>query len=188
MRKNLLMLFASAVALAAVPAFAQNASPKMLASVPQAVAPGCGAKSVKFEVKTEKGQHPFPDPATGKALVYFIEDDSQYHASPKPTMRAGVDGQWMGATHGSSYFYFEVTPGGHHLCTNWGILGRTAYPSALRFTAEAGKSYFFRVQNTWIYPKDANTAIDKSEFKPIEPDQGEVLASQFKFAISHVRR
>src|SRR5690348_890981 len=62
MRKNLLMLFASTFALAAVPAFAQNASPKMLASVPQAVAPGCGANNIKFAVKTQRGQQPFPDP------------------------------------------------------------------------------------------------------------------------------
>jgi len=95
----LLCLFAS-------PAFAQSA-----AGV--AVAPGCGASDVSFSVETDKNQHPFAKPDVGKALVYFVEDDSDFNAVGKPTVRAGLDGAWVGATHGSSYFYFPVDPGEH---------------------------------------------------------------------------
>ena len=64
----LLFLFAS-------PVFAQSA-PAV------AVAPGCGASNVNFSVKTDKNQHPFPQADAGKALVYFVEDDSEFNASP----------------------------------------------------------------------------------------------------------
>jgi hypothetical protein len=56
------------------------------------MAPGCGAFSVTFSVKTNKNQHPFAQPDAGKALVYFVEDDSNFNATPKPTVRAGLDG------------------------------------------------------------------------------------------------
>lgn len=102
MRTKLLMLPAAIFALAAMPAFAQGTPSNTPSSVPQASTPGCGANDVEFAVKTDKKQHPFPQAPDGKALVYFFEDDTQYGASPKPTMRAGVDGEWLGATHGTS--------------------------------------------------------------------------------------
>jgi hypothetical protein len=42
---------------------------------------------------------PPSQPESGKALVYFIEDDSTFNSSPKPTTRAGIDGNWVGVTH-----------------------------------------------------------------------------------------
>jgi len=65
-------------------------------------------------VKTEKGQHP-AQPNAEKELVYIIEDDSDFGSFPKPTTRIGVDGNWVGATHGNPKFSFFVDPGIHHL-------------------------------------------------------------------------
>lgn len=91
--------------LLASPTFAQD---KLADTV---LAPGCGAEDAKFDVKTLKHQHPVTQPDGEKALVYFIEDDSENDSIFKPTIRAGLDGGWVGATHGSSYFYFSVAPG-----------------------------------------------------------------------------
>ena len=68
-------------------------------------ASGCGEPKTKFEVKMEKSQHP-PQTDAGKALVYFIENDSQFDSFPSPTTRMGIDGEWVGATHGNSYFTY----------------------------------------------------------------------------------
>jgi hypothetical protein len=132
--------------LLASPAFAQS----KLAD--KAVAPGCGAEDAKFEVKTDKAQHPITQPGAGKALVYFVEDDTEFGSFPKPTTMAGLDGKWVGATHGNSYFSFSVDPGQHHVCASWQttvIVGQGRKTAAAHFTAEPGGVYFFRVKNTW---------------------------------------
>src|SRR5258708_28236012 len=81
-------------------------------------APGCGERKTKFEVKTEKSQHPAPTDA-GRALVYFIENDSQFDSFPSPTTRIGVDGEWVGATHCNSFFYSFFNPAVTPLFVSW---------------------------------------------------------------------
>jgi len=146
-------------------------------------APGCGAENTKFDVRTAKGQHP-TQPDSGKALVYFIEDDSDFGSFPKPTTRIGLDGEWAGATHGSSYFYISVDPGVHHLCANWQsavLLGKGRQTAAAHFTADAGGAYYFEVKNTyWL---DHGTA--SMSLKPLDSDQGQLLASTFSSSIFH---
>src|ERR1700689_2805650 len=94
-----------AVLLLVSPVLAQN--PPTDASL----APGCGAMDASFEVKTERAAPLVAQPDTGKALVYFVEDDSEFGSKPKPTPRAGIDGRWVGAMHGDSYFSTAVDPG-----------------------------------------------------------------------------
>ena len=166
----LLFLFVS-------PALAQSASGV-------ATAPGCGASNVSFSVKTEKNQHPFGQPDAGKALVYFVEDDSNFNAAGKPTVRAGLDGAWIGATHGSSYFYFSVDPGEHHLCASWQGKYMEAYTAATDFSAEAGELYFFQVRDTFLWPKGSQL-IRKMDLKAVNKDEGQLLASQYPFSTSH---
>ena len=56
-----------------------------------AVAPGCGITDIKFDVKTDKSQHPVVQPESGKAVVYFVEDDTQFQSKPTPITRIGLD-------------------------------------------------------------------------------------------------
>jgi hypothetical protein len=166
--------------LLASPAFAQN---KLTDTT---VAPGCGPDAAKFEVKTDRGQHPVAQPDAGKALVYFIEDDSEYGSNPKPTTRAGVDGNWVGATHGNSYFYFSVDPGEHHVCASWQTavaLGQGHKTAAAHFTAEAGNVYYFTVKNTWV--RDLGNAGISLE--PLDSDEGLLLASKFSLSTFHAK-
>jgi hypothetical protein len=145
------------------------------------VAPSCGPSEVNFEVKTEKSPHPIARPDAGKALVYFLEDDSEFGSAPKPTTRAGVDGGWVGATHGNSYFYFSVDPGEHHLCACWQtavLLGHGRKVAVAHFTAEAGGVYYFKVKNTWV--RDMGTAAINLE--PLDSDEGQLLASKYSFS------
>lgn len=92
---KILSLVTLLVATLAISTFAQNTPSKTSPDMPQAVAPGCGQHNFKFKVKIDKKQHPFPQAATGKVLVYFIQDNSEFRGFGAPTTRAGIDGVWL---------------------------------------------------------------------------------------------
>lgn len=153
-------------------------------TVSPVAAGGCGPAGVHFEVKTEK-QHPLVRPENGKALVYLIQDDTQFQSRPRPTTRIGIDGTWVGATKSNSYFHVSVDPGEHDLCSNWQSFvgfnkGHTA--AAVRFKAEAGQTYYFLVRNSWVSELQKPAEI---ELKPVNGAEGQLLASKFSLSISH---
>ena len=139
--------------------------------------PGCGLPEVKFDVKTEKGQHSAKSDA-GKALVYFIEDDSNFAQLPRPTTRVGVDGTWVGANHGNSYFQINIDPGVHHICASWqsSIPWNRGKPFAAHFTAVPGAVYYFEIRN---YAGESGYRLD---FVPIDSDEGRLLANRFSYS------
>lgn len=170
------VLLLSSVLLASS-AFAQS----MLEDAPGAS--GCGNPDVKFQVKTDKAKHP-AELEAGKALVYFIQDDSEFTATPKPTTRAGLDGKWVGATHTNSYFYFSVDPGVHNLCASWQSAGFAGHKTAAaHFTAEAGGVYYFVVKNTWLRTHTGGISVNS-----LDGDRGQFLANSFLFSTSHPKQ
>jgi hypothetical protein len=151
-----------------------------------ALPPVCGAAGAKFDVKTDSGRHPASEPETGKALVYFLEDDSEFGSTPKPTTMASLDGQWVGATHGDSYFYFSVDPGEHHLCASWQtkvLLGQDLQTAAAHFVAAPGGVYYFQVKNKGGSYRKAGTSLE-----PLDSDEFLLLASTFSFSTSHEKK
>jgi len=117
-----------------------------------AVAPvkaACGPDNARFTVKTLQGQHPAAQPQPGKALVYVVEEYIRpTNELGKPTIRVGLDGSWVGANRSTSYLFFAVDPGEHHLCTDWQAPPTWIGPkvSLTSFTADAGKVYYFRAR------------------------------------------
>lgn len=107
-------------------------------------AAGCGPSGDMFNVQTTDLKHPVGQMEQGKALVYFFVD-----FVTAPTMRVGVDGNWVGANNGKSYFFFLVDPGEHNLCTEWqsGTFKKSSerVGEAMRLMAEAGKTYYLRL-------------------------------------------
>ena len=160
-------------ALVALSAFAQD----------NLAAPGCGDPSAKLSIETHHAGNAPMQPDAGKALVYVIENDSNFASIPKPTTRTGIDGKWIGATHGNSYFYFAVDPGVHHLCASWQravVLGRGRQVSALHFTAEPGGVYFFEVKN--VFQDTRTSALLDSTLQPIDSDEGQVLVGKYQLS------
>jgi hypothetical protein len=105
----------------------------------------CGDDHVKFDVHAEKDQPAPAEPVDGKAQLILIEDQNgRDKAFSQATVRYGLDGAWAGADYGSSYFAVPIEPGAHHLCASWE--GDKHGVSALSFTAEAGKTYYFAAQ------------------------------------------
>jgi hypothetical protein len=145
--------------------------------------PGCGDFNAKFDVKTEGGLHTI-QPQSGKATVYMIENDSDFSSIPKPTTRMGVDGKWMGATHGNSYLYFFVDPGVHHLCASWQrtvVAGRGHQTEAAHFTAQAGGAYYFEVKS--LFFSDQPGQVDVS-LTPLDSDEGQLLVNLYRLSTS----
>ena len=105
---------------------------------------GCGLSGEMFNVQTTDLKHPVGQAEQGKALVYFFVD-----FVGAPTMRVGVDGHWVGANNGKSYFFFQVDPGEHDVCTEWqsGTFKKSSerVGEAMQLTAEAGKTYYIRL-------------------------------------------
>jgi Protein of unknown function (DUF2846) len=108
-------------------------------------AAGCGPSGAMFNVQTTDLKHPVGQIEDGKALVYFFVD-----FVTAPTMRVGVDGNWVGANNGKSYFFFPVDPREHNVCTEWqsGTFKKSSerVGEAMRLTTEAGKTYYLRLK------------------------------------------
>ena len=150
-----------------------------------AAAPACGADDVRFDVKTERFEHPLATPAPGKALVYFLQDQTYFLPRPRPSARFAVDGSWVGATQSHAYFYVSVDPGEHHLCASW--QPSQNFPvverSAARFTAEPGGSYFFV-----IHDRTADYGPTGVALAMLDSDEARLLMSKFGFSTSHPKR
>ena len=174
--KNVKVSLSILVLLCAAPVFAQN-QPNITSTPPV-----CGPDGSRFNVKTESRQHPTGQPAAGKALVYFLEDDDNFNSVPKPTTRMSVDGSWAGATHGNSYFYVSVDPGEHHLCAVWqsAVDFSSGRQSALaHFTADSGGVYYFRVENSW-----GVSGVPSVTMRAVSADEGQRLVSRFALSTS----
>lgn len=106
----------------------------------------CGDDKTEFKVNLTDNR-PELKPQDGKALLVIEEEGLSKHFDL--TTRYGIDGTWIGATHGSSYFLVQLTPGEHHLCAapqKHGAFNETMREhliSMTTFTAEEGKIYFF---------------------------------------------
>ncbi len=154
----------------ASPLFAQDPAPAV------STRGGCGPSEKYFDVKTDKKQHPVSPADSGKALIYVFEDIER-----GPTMRVGLDGAWVGANKGKSYFFFSVDPGDHQVCTNWqsGTFKETSkrIGSATTLKAEAGKVYYLRTQVYERSERDVNV-----KFEPVEAAEGQFLISASAFS------
>jgi hypothetical protein len=153
----------------------------------KAVGPGCGRDNVKFEVKTDRSQHPLAKPEAGKALVYFLQDDTDYLSRPRPTTRFGLDGTWVGATQSNAYFYLSVDPGEHHICAGWQTLVNVntgGESAAAHFNADADGAYFFIVRNHFL-EKHGPAGMTLS---PVDSDEAQLLMSKFGLSTSHPKK
>jgi hypothetical protein len=166
-----------AVLLFLSPVFAQDQAAAARAAA------GCGPSEVQFDVKTDKNQHPVAQPQTGKALVYVFQNELW-----KATTRVGLDGAWVGANHGESYFFFPVDPGDHRLCTNWQSVHKafSKLGSAASLTAEAGKVYYFR---TKVYESQESPVHRPAlKLEPLDSAEGQLLVASSSFSSSHAKK
>ena len=138
----------------------------------------CGPQDAKFEVKSDKSQHPAPTPEEGKALIHFIADGH-------PTTPIGVDGKWVGAVNDGKYFFVPVEPGEHHLCAMLQsfpaqkVLTRLARVSVHSLKAEPAVTYYFRARLVGISPGFV------LQLDQLDSDEGRWFVAWSSFSNSH---
>jgi hypothetical protein len=145
------------------------------------LASACGSADVDYKVSLDRTQHGPMIPEAGKALVYFIHEAGiQYEklTFAYPTTKYGMDGNWVGADHGDSWFAIAVTPGEHHVCTTLQSSFVDQRVELTHFTAEAGKSYYFRTRLL------TSRSIELLELQPIDSDEAGYLFSEYPMARS----
>jgi hypothetical protein len=143
----------------------------------------CGAKDAKFDARQDPTQHPAPQPGADKALVYVVQEIGEERCKRCALTKIGMDGAWVGANQGSSYFFFSTDPGEHHLCLNWQsrFEKRSRAFALADFTAAAGQVYYFRAR---IFPGHNDYSFD---LDPINGDQGKFLVAVSALSNSHPR-
>jgi len=125
----------------AVSAFAQVS--------PAAPTPACGPANISFSVQLDDSQHTPAEPEPGKARVYFVHDAGTGFLAWYPTVKVAVDGTWVGANHGNSYFSVSVDPGEHHVCVNLQSSVVAQRVELAHFTATAGS--VITTAQDWLY-------------------------------------
>lgn len=153
----------------------------------------CGDAKTVIDVTTHKGQPPQGSPDPGKAHVVFIETADK-NTLPV-TARIALDGSWVGANRGNSYFEVAVLPGEHHVCADWQLEHRYIKdsPAFDIFTAEAGKTYYFLVHVVWtanvepvqVTRYDGDMTLQLSR---INGDEGKYLVLNSKFSTSSQKK
>ncbi|HEY0701726.1 MAG TPA: DUF2846 domain-containing protein [Candidatus Acidoferrales bacterium] len=148
---------------------------------------GCGAGDVGFSVKTDKNQHPTPQPAPGKAIVYVfntVRTDPGFNIGTV-TLRVGLDGDWVGANHGDSYFYFQVDPGDHRICAQWQSQFErvSKLASALSLSAQPGQVYYVRAIAD-ARSRDRYTV----RLEPLDPAEALLLSANSGYSTSHPKK
>lgn len=147
-------------------------------SEPAELHPACGPLKVNFDTSFSDDKGP-ARPEAGKSLVYVAQE------LPMITLKVGVDGAWVGATHGHSFVSFSVDPGEHHMCVRWQSHREfSRMMSFAHLNAEPGKIYYFRAR---IYSLGALNP-EYLDLDPIDPDEGEHLVASSRLSVSHPKK
>jgi hypothetical protein len=149
-------------------------SPLAFHCQPAPEASTCAQPRQDLSVSLDDLQHAIVQPGPGSALIYFVQDVDQVAIPAHPIGRVGIDGQWVGANMGSSYFAVAVEPGLHHLCAEVQSAFSAGDPEFDHLVAEAGKVYYFR---TRIFL--AGNAAVLSALVPIDQDQAASMIASY---------
>ncbi|MFZ1919138.1 MAG: hypothetical protein WAU58_16305 [Terriglobales bacterium] len=151
---------------------------------PAAFPAACGPEKVSFKVTRDDSQHSLAQPDPGKARVYFIHDAGTGGTLGYPTVKVAMDGAWVGANHGESYFSVSAEPGEHHVCVTLqsSLVGQRV--GLVHFTAEADKIYYYRTQLLVT----GRGSIELLELDPIDSDQGKYLIGSFPLSVSSPKK
>ena len=149
---------------------------------------GCGDDSVQFDANQEKENPGLPALAEGKALIVFSESMPN-EMKVQTTTRFGVDGAWVGATKGDSYFTVTVDPGEHNLCASMQSAPtrmKKTFTQMASITAEAGKVYYFEAAVNVI--GNMNVGIASFDFAQLAEKEGKYRIKAWKFATSKPKK
>jgi hypothetical protein len=167
--RALSVVFAVPLLLYCVPSHSQTAP----------LAPACAQLREETAVHLDAAQHLIAQPEPGEALIYFIQDMGQAVTPPYPIASIGIDGRWVGANMGDSYFAVAVEPGWHSLCAEV----QTAFPAGHleydHLVAEPGKVYYFHAE---VFVADSAAKV--SVLAPMNEEQAASMIAAYPRASS----
>jgi hypothetical protein len=157
----------------------------------------CGSEKVSFEIQLQKNPPAPAAPDAAKAQVFFIEKSEKPPAigcfsagvSCNDVARFGVDGGWVGATKGNSYFAISLEPGVHHLCA---VVGKEIHAEPA--TVEAGHAYYFQVEyeaegRQYGTGKEPNYQVEKNvRFSILNEDEGKYRVKASALSVATPKR
>jgi len=158
--------------LLAASSFAQGPAPPTAA---------CGP-AMSFKVKLDSSAHMMEQPDPGKARIYFFQDAGTNVTLGYPTVKIGIDGAWLGANHGNSYFSVLVAPGEHHVCVTLQSSLVAQRVELTHFTAEADKAYYYRTRLV------LSRSVELLELEAIDVDQAKYLIASFPLSVSSPKK
>lgn len=144
-------------------------------------APACGPAKLRYRVKVNDNPGPNAPPRPGKALIYFIQDENT-DGLIDHTTRIALDGKWIGANKGTSYFSVSVDPGVHHVCASTETMQQGQPIELAHFTAEAGQTYYYRTKLI------LTRYVSSFDLAPLDGDEGSYLADFFPLSESKPKK
>ena len=147
-------------------------------AVPATATAACGPENTNFKVTLDKSQKTLAQPERGKARVYFFQDAGTGATLGYPTTKLGMDGVWVGANHGNSYFSVSVEPGEHHVCATLQSSLVAQRVELAHFTAAVGKIYYYRTRLIM------SRSMELLDLDSIDSDQGKYLIASFPLSVS----
>ncbi|MGB9408645.1 MAG: hypothetical protein WCA89_13995 [Terracidiphilus sp.] len=149
----------------------------------------CGKEGVQFKVTTQPIPIDFKALDAGKAQIVFLESEmTAGMVLNGAETRLGVDGAWVGATKGNSYFSLSLIPGQHHLCANWpaDFAPEWALTGLASLNAKPGEVYYYRIKIRHIRLEQIDEhSLDLS---PVNEDEGKYLVNFLDQATATVKK
>ena len=144
----------------------------------------CGPSGAQFSVHSGGLQSPLPLQQSKSKVVVFTEAISSQFGCRYVITPVGIDGKWIGASCVGSYISADIAPGEHHLCVNLEGKQSAEFTALHAFTAEEGKTYYFRAEVLEPNSFGVNYGM---HLDPIDEDEGLYLATVRTAAKSEVK-
>jgi hypothetical protein len=139
----------------------------------------CGDNNARLNVLTQNRPATLPAPTPNAATLVFVQRNIRCVGCS--ISRVGLDGAWIGADKGNSYFSFAAVPGVHHVCAYWEApLARIENKLELTdLTTQAGQIYYFEIEVTLPGPQEAPVM----RLRQLSPEMGAFLVTRSKQSV-----
>jgi hypothetical protein len=137
----------------------------------------CGPSGIKEHVGLDTTR-PLPAAPSKNALVYFVFDTHIWGGlfHPRgPVVQIGVDGKWVGALQGKSYFPLRLAPGKHHVCFEESAWRFGHYVNLVQLQAQPGKTYFLSAYMLDAENPNGDGGGMYMTARPLNRDEGALL-------------
>lgn len=142
----------------------------------------CGPQHVSVHVQKKRDPAKLGAVPAGEARLVFVQRMG-FCLGCGRVVRIGLDGKWVGANKGSSWFAVTVPAGEHHVCAWWDapLIRLEDRMKLTDLDAKAGQTYYFQ---THVNTNAGANEVSRMWLRSISRDQGAFLVSRSKRSIA----